>query len=412
MGRNFLFALFCVSLSACASGKLVNGGNERSVASVDPRKFLYEFEIDREAGERFRPEDNLASEQKEYQRLIGLFTAHFQSKYATAEGKAAHKDQGEAGYALRGVHAKGHGCLTGTFTVEDHGQQRYRHGVFKTPKTHGVVIRFSNGDGPPEKDSNNTISIGMAFKLLGVKEEKLLGKLQTEDSVDFLMTNHANFIVRDIREFAEVIEGRERGVLDKIGAIRVAGRGLLQRLKVAKNDPLMTPYWGNLPSKLGDQVVKYLVRAEKCEGEAESGAVPVTEKMRRDPDFLSKVLAMHIRRHSACYGFYLQAKGSDMESPVEDASVSWPEEGYVTRVGTLSIPAQEPNEELARMSAFSASGLEGKQLCQNLSFSPWNTTRDFKPLSSLNRARRVVYELSVAMRRDFNHAENPAEIKK
>ena len=31
-------------------------------------------------------------------------------------------------------------------------------------------------------------------------------------------------------------------------------------------------------------------------------------------------------------------------------------------------------------------------------FSPWNTTADLRPLGSLNRARRVVYQLSAAAR--------------
>src|SRR5689334_9896300 len=92
--------------------------NNRSLAAVNPEKFLYSFEIDRAAGERFRPKDNLASEQKEYRKLIGLFVGHFKNKYGDAQVRAAQKDQGESGYALRGVHAKGHGCLSGTFTID------------------------------------------------------------------------------------------------------------------------------------------------------------------------------------------------------------------------------------------------------------------------------------------------------
>jgi hypothetical protein len=394
------------------SSKLDTNPAKRSLAAVDPQRFLYAFEIDREAGERYLPEDNIASEQREYQRLIDLFSAHFKNKYGDASARESHKDQGETGYALRGVHAKGHGCLAGTFSVDPHGHAEFQYGIFKEPKTYNIVVRYSNGDGPPQSDVNNTVSIGMAFKLLDVKEEKLLGAQQTEDSVDFLMTNHSNFIVRDIREFAEVIEGREGGLLDKIGAVKVAAKGLYQRLKVEKKDPLATSYWSNLPFKMGEGVVKYLLRPESCPGESDTGEVLITRPMHWTPNFLADTLAKHIRHHSACFGFYLQKRGSDKESPVEDASVSWPEKGLVTRVGTLQIPSQEPNENLALISSLAVEGLSGKQICQNLSFSPWNTTTDFKPLSSLNRARRVIYELSAAMRRDINHSTNPAERKR
>lgn len=381
---------------------------KRSAASVEPNQFLYNFDLDRAAGERYVPRDYYLSERQQYQKLIDLFSGHFQSKYGTAEARAKQKDQDEAGYALRGVHAKGHGCLAGTFQVEDHGNKDYQHSIFASSKKYDIVLRYSNGDGPPQKDSNNTLSIGMAFKVLGVTEPKLLGDLQLEDTVDFLMTNHANFIVRDVEEFVEVIEGRERGILDRVGAVRVAGRGLLQRLRTSKKDPLVTPYWGNLPFKLGDKVVKYLARAEACPGESSLGEVPISRIMKFRTDYLSEAVTAHIRQHNACFGFYILARGSDEQSPVENAFVSWPEKDLVTRVATLQIPIQEPNQNLLGMRGLKTRSLSAKQVCQNLSFSPWNTTKDLKPLSSLNRARRVIYELSSALRHEINQAENPA----
>ena len=381
----------------------------RKPASVDPNQFLYTFELDREAGEKYQPRDYYLSEQEQYKKLIDLFSEHFRAKYGDAVARAKQSDQGETGYALRGVHSKGHGCLAGTFRVEDHPRAEYKHSVFKTPRKFDIILRYSNGDGPPAKDSNNTISIGMAVKLLDVREPKLLGDLQTEDTADFLMTNHQNFIVKDIADFVEVIEGREKGILDKVGAVAVAGRGLLQRLRTPKKDPLVTTYWGNLPFKLGDQVVKYIARPEKCALEADSGEVVLIRKMKRHHDFLSSALSEHIRKHSACFGFYILARGPEEQSPIEDASVSWPEKNLVTRVATLEIPMQEPNENLTILKQLQSKGLSGKQICQHLSFSPWNTTADFKPLSSLNRARRVIYELSAAFRRELNQAPNPAD---
>jgi len=374
-------------------------------AEVNPQNFLYSFEIDREAGERYQPEDTADSERREYKRLIELFARHFVTKYSTPSLRSGHQDQGDKGYALRAVHAKGHGCLVGSFEVDEIQDAGYRHSIFKSSRTYPIIARFSNGDGPPVRDGNRTISIGLAFKVLDVKVPKLLPQ-QSEESVDFLLTNHPEFIARNISDFAEVIEGRENGLLDKLGAIWASGRGLYRRLWIAKEDPLVTPYWGNLPFKLGDRVVKYLVRPEACPGQ--QGPVKIITKS--GPDFLSAALTEHMSGQSACFGFYLQKKGTDLESPVEDATVAWPEgEDFLERVGTVFFPIQPPNELLPEMGLPNASGLDGKQICQHLSFSPWNTTGDFKPLSSLNRARRVIYELSVALRREINRSHNPAE---
>lgn len=368
-------------------------------AQVDPQKFLYTFELDRQAGERYQPEDSVESEQREYQRLIDLFSRHFEQKYSTSSLRSEHADQGDRRYALRAVHAKGHGCLIGTLSIADHGVPEFRHGIFGEAKPHSIVGRFSNGDGPPGSDRNRTISIGLAFKVLNVAASKLLAE-QREPSVDFLMTNHPGFVARNVHDFAAVIEGRENGLWDKINAVWASGRGLYRRLWVAKEDPLVTSYWGNLPFKLGDRVVKYLLRPEACPGEG----APVKVK-KKGSEFLSEALAEHIGSQNACFGFYLQRKGNDIESPVEDAMVAWPEgPEFLVRTGTLIFPIQRPNERLTEIGSSYATGIDGKEICQHLAFSPWNTTADFKPLGSLNRARRVIYELSVAFRKDINRS--------
>lgn len=67
--------------------------------------------------------------------------------------------------------------------------------------------------------------------------------------------------------------------------------------------------------------------------------------------------------------------------PIEDYSIAWSETRSVpVRVGRLLIPAQSIGESFDRQ--------------EDLRFSPWNTTYDLRPLGSLNRARRVIYEFS------------------
>jgi hypothetical protein len=76
--------------------------------------------------------------------------------------------------------------------------------------------------------------------------------------------------------------------------------------------------------------------------------------------------------------------------PIEDYSVAWDEtRAKPVRVARLHVPRQRLDDML-------------DQEYEHLVFSPWNTTKDFRPLGSLNRARRVVYPLSVARRHELN----------
>ncbi|HJU54418.1 MAG TPA: hypothetical protein VJ715_07605, partial [Pyrinomonadaceae bacterium] len=101
----------------------------------------------------------------------------------------------------------------------------------------------------------------------------------------------------------------------------------------------------------------------------------------------------------ADYEFFLQKRlldGNETEEmPIEDYSVAWDEEKSVpVRVGRLRIPRQELDDALDQ---------EGEHMI----FTPWNTTKDLRPLGSLNRARRVVYSLSAQRRHELNKSVNP-----
>ena len=67
--------------------------------------------------------------------------------------------------------------------------------------------------------------------------------------------------------------------------------------------------------------------------------------------------------------------------PIEDASVEWPADAAPFQtVATLRIPSQrfDSPEQLAR--------------CEAISFNPWHALVPHRPLGSMNRARRAIYE--------------------
>ena len=79
--------------------------------------------------------------------------------------------------------------------------------------------------------------------------------------------------------------------------------------------------------------------------------------------------------------------------PMEDATVTWDERlSPFVHVGRLHIPAQQ----------FESKGQQ--RYCEDLSFTPWHALPEHRPLGSLNRLRKPVYESVSKLRHAHNHA--------
>jgi hypothetical protein len=169
-------------------------------------------------------------------------------------------------------------------------------------------------------------------------------------------------------------------------------KGLLYRLKaLPKDNPLKTKFWGVAPFRLGNIAVKYLIRPSQPE--------PTSLPARLSDDYLKNLVKAHVEKRSADFEFFLQKRLRDgaekRKMPIEDYSVAWDEmQSVPVHVGHLRIPAQKLDD------AFD------QEQGEHLTFSPWNTTRDLRPLGSLNRARRVIYEISSRNRQEINRARN------
>ena len=334
-------------------------------------------DIDPAAGESLIP-----GEEAILARYVTIFARHFRKNY-----------EGRGGVARRAIHAKSHACLRASFEVFEMSDGSLRHGVFARPATYDALVRVSNGDGPPGPDTDKIASMGFAIKVRGVTAEKLLPE-QAEDSQDFLFLNQPAYISKDVRGYESLMTAIDGGFLARAYAAVRNLPGILYRLKASpKDDPLNTFYWGVAPFRLGDVVVKYLIRP----------APPLPfdrERTRRiaSPDYLKDLLRRHIESDDVAYEFYLQKRlrdgTEDRTMPVEDYSVAWDESRSVpVRVGTLRIPRQSVDDGLDREA-------------EAMVFSPWNTTKDFRPLGSLNRARKVVYAVSSRLRHTLNRSVN------
>jgi len=91
--------------------------------------------------------------------------------------------------------------------------------------------------------------------------------------------------------------------------------------------------------------------------------------------------------------FLVQPKTSDTMS-VEDSMTEWDEtEAPFYEVATIRIPQQDFDTP------------EQNALGENLSFNPWHALPEHRPLGSINRMRKVVYERISGVRRDMNSVE-------
>ena len=90
--------------------------------------------------------------------------------------------------------------------------------------------------------------------------------------------------------------------------------------------------------------------------------------------------------------FLLQAQTDPHRMPVEDASIEWPERlSPFIRVAKIILPRQtfDSPEQLA--------------FARVLSYNPWHTTADHRPLGNQNRARKLIYTHLSKLRQSMNH---------
>jgi hypothetical protein len=324
-------------------------------------------DIDSSAGEYA-----IAGEAEILERYKRIFERHFARNYT-----AKHLSP------RRAIHAKSHAVLKAEFEVIQHGDAPLNAGIFDTPKRYPAVVRISNGDGPAGPDTDWVASVGFAIKVFGVSRPKYF-PTQLENTQDFLFLNQPAYIASDIRDYTTLMKTIDGGLVAKTIALFRNFKGLRYRRTASpKDNPLSTDFWSVAPFRLKDVTVKYLMRPARPEAKQ----IP----RKRTPDYLKALVKDWIERRPAAFDFFLQKRvldGRERETmPIEDYAVAWDEHRSVPiRVATLSVPVQPVDDEFER------------RYGEPMVFSPWNTTADFRPLGSLNRARRVVYQLSAAAR--------------
>ncbi|MES2755073.1 MAG: catalase family protein [Pseudomonadota bacterium] len=307
------------------------------------------------------------------------------------------------GHAVRSVHAKGHGIVSGTFKVLDDLPPELAQGLFATPGEYEAIVRFSTAPGDILDDAVSSPR-GVAVKVLAVPGERL-GEPDGGEQ-DFVMVNGPVFGAATPADFAknlkllaattDRVEGAKKALSATLqvveSALETVGlkSSLITQLGGAPEvHPLGETYFSQVAFRYGDYIAKFaLVPVSLGLTERTGDIVNVSGR----PDAIRENVCEVMIEQGGAWELRVQLCTDLDTMPVEDPTVEWDAQQSPFRpVATLSVAPQQAWTD----------GLSQAQE-DRLSFSPWHGLVAHQPLGGINRARRENYEFSASYRADFN----------
>jgi Animal haem peroxidase/Catalase len=269
-----------------------------------------------------------------------------------------------------------------------------RVGFARPGADYPALVRFSNAAGTAHPDAAPDLR-GVAVRIV----------VNDHEQHDLLMTNVPLSHARDAHQFVRFAVANAGGRRERaVGLARlVAGCGpketarmyrnvLLARRRTVRSVASET-YWSRGAITWGgDLAVRYLLRPVK--GTPAGPLPPAT-----DPEYLTAEIASRLARGPVRFELCVQRFVDEHRTPIEDTAQGWSEDVSAPQpVAVLTIGA---SSEGAAVAGHEAAAIDA------LSFNPWNTTDDFRPLGNLNRARKAAYDASSAHRHAMVWASDP-----
>jgi len=314
------------------------------------------------------------------------------------------KTYADYGHAVRSVHAKSHGLITGELLIFDDLPDVLAQGVFARGAVYPVVMRISTNPGDILADSVSTPR-GMALKLIGVEGERLQGS-EGATTQDFVMVNAPAFMASTPKEFlrslkllaattdkaeggkkalSAVLRGTEK-VIEAVGG----ESGTIKNLGGhPATHPLGETYYTVVPLLYGLYFGKVSV-------------APVSDALLALKDQAVGVSGRPDALREEVNAFFATAGGeweirvqlaTDLDSmPIEDAAVPWPEDQspYIA-IGRITVKPQ------TGWSQEKAAAID-----DGMAFSPWHGVAAHRPLGGIMRTRKPAYEMSATFRGEHN----------
>ncbi|MGM7647698.1 catalase family protein [Nocardia sp. JW2] len=309
---------------------------------------------------------------------------------------------------LRDAHAKSHGILRGELTVHAGLRPELAQGMFARPATYPVIARLSSTSGAIRSDQLRGVR-GLGIKVLGVHGPRALPD-DDATTQDFIMVTHREFLFADAHAYltkgmptawvlARLPDTALRVGSDLMAALdthvlRRLGKGVPPNLAVfvAPNTHILgETFYTSAPLRHGDYVAKLLYAPVSPEVVALQGRpIPTSAGVNAHQNSVIDFFA----NHGATYELRAQLCTNVTSMPIEDATVDWPEtESAHQTVATLRFDRQDPYTPQRRA--------YGDEV---LSFNSWRGLDAHRPLGSINRLKKRVYEASSNYRHDVGNA--------
>lgn len=340
-------------------------------------------------------------DEKDWVRRTSDVSQRAQLRFARKEGKV-----------LRGAHAKTHGLIEGTFTVDDDTPEELRNGLFGcVGQKFRVWARVSNGSAEVKSDEERdlrglalSVEIPVDSKDKTITKSDFLPTAKVSNGVgrqDFVLASAPVFFTPDIKEFARLFsiymttsrfKQMVRAVAYVLGS---AGFGALRRVlrifSAAPSHPLRPAFFSASPYLLGEgRPVKYSV--ELANPELFTDLEPTEGE-----NFLSVVLRKSLGLRRIALRFYVHVLPDGFWSKphaeaIENGTLDWSDLGAKpTPVATIELHEQDPTT------------IERRYEAETHRFSPWNALVHHQPIGNLNRARLFIYHDSARVRLPGSH---------
>lgn len=293
----------------------------------------------------------------------------------------------------RGGNTKTHGIVRGELTIRDDLPREMRRGIYSAPRTFPAWVRFS-GPGPYiTADIDDVGFMSMSIKLMDVPGPKLMD--DEKFTLDMFGVSTPTFVTPNTQANSQLqhwsyknaqifyfVNFTQPHVLDFI----------MQSLWIkTQSSPLESEYFSCVPYLLGEgQAMQYCMRSRL------TTRTRVPRLPLRPPDnYLREAMAATLAKQDVEFDIFLQLQTDPFRMPIENNAVFWPPR-LSPRIpaAVLRIPRQKFD---------SPAQLEFARV---LSYNPWHTIAEHRPLGNQSRARFRLYKELSTLRQTMNSVQH------
>jgi hypothetical protein len=289
----------------------------------------------------------------------------------------------------RGGNTKTQGIVRGEFIVHEDIPEHMKRGIYAKHQIFPAWVRFS-GPGPyitPDIDDVGFMSI--SIKLMGVPGPKLMD--EEKHTLDMFGVSTPTFVTPDAKCNAALqIESVKNAQIFYFVNLRQSHLLdlIMQSLFIkTQSSPFEAPYFSCVPYLMGEgQAMQYSVWPTRTK------RTPIPRLPLRPPDdYLRNAMVASLDEGDVELDIRLQMQTDPHLMPIENAGVLWPEKlSPRVSVATLRLPRQKFDSP-AQM-----------EFAKRLSYNPWHTIPDHRPLGNQSRARRRMYWELSKLRHNMN----------